>query len=78
MLIKDQEKCREEMAWMMDVLIRLSKGKRITNNLGLVNTVVEIQMVTEGLVHSLCPINGYPSPEMNVPLCPAPLLVNAF
>ena len=78
MLIKDQEKCREEMAWMMDVLIRLSKGKRITNNLGLVNTVVEIQMVTEGPVHSLCPIIGYPPPEMNVPLCPAPLLVNAF
>ena len=66
------------MGQMMDIIIKMSRGKGVVDDSRSVNTIPEIQMVMEGLVYSPCPTTSHSLLKMSMPPFPIPPLVSTF
>ena len=58
--------------------MRLSQGKGIVDDVGLVNTVARTKGVTEGLVYNLYHPIRHTLPEEGTPHCPIPPMMNTL
>ena len=52
-LVRDFEQNHEQMAQMMQIIIRIAREKRTVDHVGFVNTVAQTQRATEGLMNPL-------------------------
>ena len=59
-LIRDREEHWEQMAQIMEIIMKMSRGKRIADDTGLVNTTVRTLRVTEGLAYNPYHLAGHP------------------
>ena len=73
-LVKDREEHREQMAHMMQVIMRLSREIRVVDDAGFVNTPIVTQGVTEGPMHPASLV----MPKVGTPHCLVPPMVNAI
>ena len=78
LLMKNQEQHRDQMARMMDVIAKISRGKGFIDDFGPVNRIIGLKMFMEGLIYSTCSIIGHPSPKIGMLPCLALLMVNTF
>ena len=63
---------------MMESIMRMSRGKRITDDIGLVNTVARMQRVTEGLTYNLYHLTRHAMLEASTPYCPIVPMVSTL
>ena len=75
-LTRDREEHREQMAQMMEVIMRLSRGKGIGDDVGTMNIIARIQGVTKGLVYNSYHPVGNTMPEVGTPHCLIPPMMN--
>ena len=66
------------MAQTLQVIIRLSREKRVVDDAGSVNTAARMQGITEGFVYNSYNSVGHVMPEMGTPHCSVPLIMNTF
>ena len=66
------------MAQMMESIMRMPRGKRITDGIGLVNTVSRTQRVTEGLMYNLYHLTGHAMLEASTHYYPIPPMVSTL
>ena len=63
---------------MMEVIMRLSRGKRVVDDAGLVNMGIRTQGVTEGPVYNPYNPVGHEMLKVGTPHCPIPLIMNTI
>ena len=74
-LARNKEEHREQMAQMMQVIMRLSREKRVVDDAGFVNTTTRVQGGTKGPVYSPASLT---MPEKGIPHYPIPPMANAI
>ena len=74
-LNRDREEHREQMAQMMQVIMRLSRGKEVVDDFGSVNIAAKVQGVTEGPMYHPA---SFAMPEVETSHCPIPSMLNTI
>ena len=66
------------MAQIMEVIMRLSRGKGVVDDASSVNTIARTQGVTEGSVYNPYNHVGHTTPKVGTPYCPIPPIMNTL
>ena len=77
-LIKDREEHWEQMAQMMEIIMKMSRGKGIADETGLVSTVARMQGVIEGPVYNPYHPSVHAMPEVSITYYPIIPMVNTL
>ena len=66
-LARDHEEHREQMAQIIEVIMRLSQRKRMADDAGSMNTTARTQWVTEGPMYNPYHSVSHTMPEVGTP-----------
>ena len=61
---------------MMEIIMRMSRGRGIADGIGSMNTIARTQWVTNGLVYNPYHLVEHTMPEASTLHCPIPPMVN--
>ena len=75
-LIKDWEEHQEQLTQMMEIIIRMSRWKRIVEDIGLVNKIARMQGITKGPAYNPYHLVEHAMLEASTPYYPIPPMVN--